>query len=169
MFLDFCCWLTSKGAWEASRGPRETPWMVPGWFPDRQKLDQKGAWIDPGNPLGPQILTQQRPLDGSWDVQKTDPNLTPRWPCTHGITWNDIPWMTSMGYMYPMDDIHGTQVCHGCHPQDTFITWSSMSYETIFLETMSRLFAVVGCAPLGSYYSPLGSKPALDRVFAKPF
>ena len=135
-FLIFC-WLTSKGPWEASRGPRETPWMVPGWFPDRQKLDQTSAWIDPGNPLGPQILTQQRPLDGSWDVQKTDPNLTPRWPCTHGITWNDIPWI-SMGYMYPMD-IHGIHVSHGWHPWDTCIQWMTSMGHRYAMDVIHRI------------------------------
>ena len=34
-----------------------------------------------------------------------------------------------MGYMSPMDIIHGIHVSHGCHPWDTCMTWmSSMGY-----------------------------------------
>ena len=71
------------------------------------------------------------------------------------VFWDTcILWMTSMGYMYPMDDIHRIQVSHGtpCHTKRNV------------RETMSRLFAIVGCAPLGSYYSPLVLKPHSRRV-----
>ena len=57
------------------------------------------------------------------------------------VLWDTcILWMTSMGYMNAMDDIHGIPVSHGCHPWDiipcnTMCTWPSWGQVGVrFLE-----------------------------------
>ena len=105
MYLSFICYSPHSLLYFLER-PRKGPGRPPGgpgrrpgWSPDDSRIDQNLTQnccrIDPGNHRGPLILTQQRPLDGPWDVQETDPNLTPRWLCT---------------------PIHGMHVSHGCHP-----------------------------------------------------
>ena len=41
----------------------------------------------------------------------------------------------------------------------TFFVKNLIIYYYYFFETMLRLFAIVGCAPLGSYNQPLVLKP----------
>ena len=158
--------------------PRKGPGMplgAPGDFLDGPRVIPRSTKTSPkeclDRPREPHRTLDTHPtMPPRWFLgcPKNGPQLDPIWPCTHGITWDDIPWI-SMGYMYPMDihgihvsqgDLHGIHISHGSmgcmHPLETSMGYiCSTEFHVIrklfFCETMPRLFAIVGRAPLGSY------------------